>query len=73
MRTLENDQIKKQRIKRKVLCQTIAGNNCDYITIGDFSNGKEKKGIVMTSRVHPGESMVSYLIEFIIDFLVGNS
>jgi cytosolic carboxypeptidase protein 2/3 len=47
--------------------------SCDYLTIGDFSNGKEKKGIVMTSRVHPGESMVSYLIEYIIDFLVGNS
>ena len=27
----------------------------------------------MTSRVHPGESMVSYLIEYIIEFLVGNS
>ena len=28
---------------------------------------------MLTSRVHPGESMVSYLIEFMIDYLIGNS
>lgn len=28
---------------------------------------------MLTSRVHPGESMVSYLIEYVIDFLIGNS
>lgn len=27
----------------------------------------------MTSRVHPGESAVSYVIEYIIDFIAGNS
>jgi murein tripeptide amidase MpaA len=27
----------------------------------------------LTSRVHPGESMASYLIENIIDFLISNS
>jgi len=43
------------------------------VIIGDFSNGKEKKGICLTSRVHPGESMTSYLIEYIIDFLTGNT
>ena len=47
--------------------------SCDFIIICDFSNGKEKKGILLTSRVHPGESMVSYVIEYIIDFIAGNS
>lgn len=28
---------------------------------------------MLTSRVHPGESMVSYLIEYMIDYLIGNS
>jgi murein tripeptide amidase MpaA len=27
----------------------------------------------LTSRVHPGESAVSYVIEYIIDFIAGNS
>jgi murein tripeptide amidase MpaA len=48
-------------------------NRCDYLIIGDFNNGKEKKGIVITSRVHPGETMASYVMEYIIDFLTGNS
>lgn len=71
--TLEADPGLKNRFQRKTLCQTIAGNNCDYVIIADFTNGKEKKGIFLTSRVHPGESMASYLIEYIIDFLVSNS
>lgn len=28
---------------------------------------------MLTSRVHPGESMVSFLIENMIDYLIGNS
>ncbi|KAL4508114.1 hypothetical protein ABPG72_021487 [Tetrahymena utriculariae] len=73
MRLVENDPSKRNRVKRKTLCQSIAGNNCDYLIISDFNNGKEKKGIMLTSRVHPGESMASYVIEYVIDFLIGNS
>ena len=46
--------------------------SCDYLTIGDSPN-KEKKSIILTARVHPGETMASYIIEYIIDFLLGNS
>lgn len=67
------DNSLKNRFQRKTMCQTIAGNNCDYVIIADFTNGKEKKGIFLTSRVHPGETMTSYLIEYIIDFLLSNS
>ena len=70
---LEMDNALKSRFQRKTVCQTIAGNNCDYVIIADFANGKEKKGIFLTSRVHPGETMASYLIEYIIDFLLGDS
>jgi murein tripeptide amidase MpaA len=34
---------------------------------------KEKKAIVLTSRVHPGETMASHIIEYIIDFLLSNN
>ena len=67
------------KIKRKVLCQTIAGNNCDYLVITDYDEQKQKidkenkKSIMITSRVHPGETMASYIVEYIIDFLTGPS
>jgi murein tripeptide amidase MpaA len=34
---------------------------------------KHKKGIVITARVHPGESNSSFIAEGIITFLLGNS
>lgn len=34
---------------------------------------KHKKGVVFTSRVHPGESNSSFIVEGIITFLLGNS
>lgn len=49
---------------------------CDYLEITEFktdSSTSKRKGIVLSSRVHPGESMVSYLVEYVIDYLIGNS
>ena len=41
--------------------------------LGDIDLIKEKKGIFLTSRVHPGETNASFVIEGIIKFLTGNS
>ena len=49
---------------------------CDYLEITEFkteAQNPKRRGIVINSRVHPGESMVSYLVEYMIDFLIGNS
>ena len=78
MDNLETDPLRKHKVKRKNLCQTEAGNNCDYLVITDYKDGKneekkEKKTIMITSRVHPGESMASYMMEYIIDYLTGTS
>jgi hypothetical protein len=37
----------------------------------DLDANKEKKGIAITSRVHPGETQASIVMESIIDFLAG--
>jgi len=75
LKSVEEDSFRKSRMRRKALCQTIAGNNCDMLTITNFNNDldttKEKKGVVITSRVHPGETQASYVMEYIIDFLTG--
>lgn len=47
------------------------------ILITNFANDinqiKEKKGIAITARVHPGETQSSFVMESIIDFLTGSS
>ena len=40
LRDIESDPKRKHLVQRKTLCQTITGNNCDYVIISDFNNGK---------------------------------
>ena len=47
------------------------------LTITTFTDSpevmKKKKGIVFSSRVHPGETGASYMMKGVIDYLVGSS
>lgn len=74
---LENDSLAKHRFRRKMLCQTNAGNPCDFLTITNFNDNeqqlKQKKAIIISSRVHPGETGASYMMKGVIDYLVGPS
>ncbi|KAF1788605.1 Peptidase M14, carboxypeptidase A [Phytophthora cactorum] len=78
--SMQKDPDRRNNFKRRVMCKTIAGNNCDLLTITDFSQDDEKdsitkrrKAIVITARVHPGESNSSFVMHGILDFLTGNS
>jgi murein tripeptide amidase MpaA len=59
------------------MCQSIAGNNVDLLIITtfgcDYEEVKKRKGIMISSRVHPGESGSSYMMKGMIDYLVGPS
>ena len=74
---LETDPRKKLRFRRRVLCQSLAGNNCDLLFITNFESEadqiRQRKGIVISSRVHPGETVSSFMLKGIIDYLVGPS
>lgn len=73
---LLSDSKKRNKVRRKTLCQTIAGNPCDYLTITNFTPDetmKNRKGIVVFARVHPGESNSSWMMKGLIDFLTGPS
>ena len=54
-------------IRRRCLCQTLEGYNCELLTITDFECSQEKlrqrRGVVLTARVHPGESNASWIME----------
>ena len=77
MNRLEEDPKKKQRLKRRELCKTLAGNTCDLLTIttfgSDYEEVRKRKGLVISSRVHPGETGASFMMKGIIDYLVGPS
>eukprot|EP00658_Telonema_sp_P-2_P040747 TRINITY_DN29134_c0_g1_i2.p1 TRINITY_DN29134_c0_g1~~TRINITY_DN29134_c0_g1_i2.p1 ORF type:complete len:281 (+),score=65.69 TRINITY_DN29134_c0_g1_i2:201-1043(+) len=65
------------RVRRRVLCQTLAGNSCDVLTISSFTGEshtlKSRRGVVLTARVHPGESNASWMMKGVIDFLLSDS
>lgn len=63
---------------RKTLCTTLAGNDVDYIIINNNNTsstpgGEEKEGAVFFARQHPSETVGSYVMKGMIDFLLGNS
>jgi len=57
-----------------VLCKSLAGNDVEMLIITNFTSIPEeiavRKAIILTSRVHPGESNASYMIKGVIDYLI---
>ena len=74
---LEADPKKKVRMKRRELCKTLAGNSCDLLIIttfgSDYEEVRKRKGVIISSRVHPGETGASFMMKGVIDYLVGPS
>jgi cytosolic carboxypeptidase protein 2/3 len=56
-----------------LLCKTLGGNRVDLLTITEKGGSQEevakRKGVVLTARIHPGESNGSYVMKGIIEFL----
>jgi len=59
-----------------VLCKTLAGNDCEMVIVTNFSSRAEdiavRRAIIITSRVHPGESNASFIMHGILTFLVSD-
>ena len=57
-----------------MLCKSLAGNDVDMLIVTNFTSIPEeiavRKAIILTSRVHPGESNASYMIKGVIDYLI---
>lgn len=66
----------KDKVRRTVLCKSLAGNDVDMLIITNFSSHPEaisiRKAIILTCRVHPGESNSSFVMNGVIEFLVSD-
>lgn len=64
----------KDKIRKTVLCKSLAGNDVDMLIVTNFSSDPVdiavRKSVILTSRVHPGESNASWIMNGVIDFLI---
>ncbi|XP_060592110.1 cytosolic carboxypeptidase 3-like isoform X5 [Ruditapes philippinarum] len=74
---LLNDSERQKYIQREVLCETRAGNSCFLVTVTNFDQSQEtqdeKKAVIVTARVHPGESQASWMMKGVLDYITGPS
>ena len=64
-------------MRTEVLCKTLSGNSCPLLTITNFetepSRIQLRRGIVITARVHPGETNASWMMKGVIDYLCSDT
>ncbi|XP_053256475.1 cytosolic carboxypeptidase 2 isoform X8 [Podarcis raffonei] len=75
--TLVNNPLCSQYCKLRPLCRSLAGNTVYLLTITNPSKSAiaaaAKKAIVLSARVHPGETNSSWVMRGFLDFILSDS
>lgn len=69
---ISTDPNKSTFCTRKTLCMSLASNKVEMLTVtskNNLENLSKRKGVFLTARVHPGESVGSWMMKGAIDFL----
>jgi hypothetical protein len=69
---ISSDPNKSSFCTRKTLCMSLASNKVEMLTVtskNNLENLAKRKGVFLTARVHPGESVGSWMMKGVIDFL----
>lgn len=73
---IQRNPEKSKFCKLRLLCRSLAGNNVYYLTVTaptDEETAKKKRAIVVSSRVHPGETPASWMMKGLMDFITSDS
>ncbi|CAO1409928.1 unnamed protein product [Diamesa tonsa] len=73
---IQRHPVKSKFCKLRLLCRSLAGNNVYYLTVTAPSTPDEeqqKKAVVISARVHPGETPSSWMMKGFMDFITGDS
>ncbi|XP_062700169.1 cytosolic carboxypeptidase Nna1 isoform X3 [Aedes albopictus] len=76
--SIQRNPVKSKFCKLRLLCRSLAGNNVYYLTVTapsthEDDNQKKKKAVIISARVHPGESPSSWMMKGLMDFITGDS
>nr|XP_009938482.1 PREDICTED: cytosolic carboxypeptidase 3 [Opisthocomus hoazin] len=73
---ISNDPVKSKFCKIHVLCHSLAGNTVYVLTITNppkSGKGTERKAVILTARVHPGETNSSWIMKGFLDYILSDT
>jgi len=64
-------------VQMSTMCSTLVGNKCPLLTVTNFASAlaqiERRRAIVVSARVHPGETCASWAMQGFIEFICGNT
>ncbi|XP_031237338.1 cytosolic carboxypeptidase 3 isoform X4 [Mastomys coucha] len=72
---INSDPVRSKFCKIRVLCHTLARNMVYVLTITTplKSSESKRKAVILTARVHPGETNSSWIMKGFLDYILGDS